>query len=142
MDFTDKRVLITGGICGIGSGIVAGLVQAGVKVAVNGNSTESVSAAFHRFGSGSVATIERSRDVVTLPTRELGCLDVLVNNAGASSRNISIDDVDEAHWGRVVNTNICVTYSCIKFALSTYRRPGISRVERWRQVIVRLKQEW
>ena len=108
MDFTGKRVLVTGDIRGIGAGIVATIVQDGAKVAVNGSSTESVSAALYSFGSGSVAalgsvaTIEGCRDVVTLALRELGGLDVLVNDAGASSRRTPIDDVDEARWDRVV----------------------------------------
>lgn len=127
MDFTGKRVLVTGGTRGIGAGIVAAFVQAGAKVAVNGSSPESVSAALDRFGNGtvaapgSVATIEGCRDIVTLATRELGGLDVLVNNAGASSRRTPIDDVDEAHWDRVVNTNLRGPYFCIKFALPELR---------------------
>ena len=43
LDFTDKRVLITGGTRGIGLSIVEAFLEAGARVAVNGSSDESVS---------------------------------------------------------------------------------------------------
>ena len=127
MDFSGKRVLVTGGTRGIGRGIVEGFLAAGARVAINGSSPESVKQARDRLGPevvaapGSVATVPGCREVVDQAVAGLGGLDVLVNNAGASSRRTSIDDADEEHWNRVVDTNLKGTFFCIKFALPALR---------------------
>ena len=127
MDFSGKRVLVTGGTRGIGRGIVEGFLEAGARVAVNGTSTESVATAIEALGPGavaapgSVASVAGCLETVNQARESLGGLDVLVNNAGASSQRTAIDDVDEAHWHRVVDTNLKGTYFCIKFALPALR---------------------
>ena len=45
MDFTDKRVLITGSSRGIGFDIAKTFIDAGARVAINGRTTQSVSVA-------------------------------------------------------------------------------------------------
>ncbi len=44
MDFTDKRVLVTGSSRGIGFAIAEAFVDAGARVAINGRTEQSVSA--------------------------------------------------------------------------------------------------
>ena len=45
MDFTGRRVLVTGGTRGIGRGAVEGFLARGAWVAVNGRTAESTAAA-------------------------------------------------------------------------------------------------
>ncbi len=52
MDFTDKRVLVTGSSRGIGFDIAQAFVDAGARVAINGRTKQSVSAAIERLGDG------------------------------------------------------------------------------------------
>ena len=52
MDFTDKRVLVTGGSRGIGFGVAKAFLDAGACVAINGRTMQSVSAAIGRLGAG------------------------------------------------------------------------------------------
>ena len=47
-DFTDKKILVTGGTRGIGAATVRAFLERGARVAVNGRSEESVAKAIDR----------------------------------------------------------------------------------------------
>ena len=51
MDFTDKRVLITGSSRGIGFGIAEAFIEGGARVAINGKTAQSVSTAMEKLGN-------------------------------------------------------------------------------------------
>ena len=50
MDFTDKRVLVTGSSRGIGFDIAKTFLEAGARVAINGSTEQSASAAMEKIG--------------------------------------------------------------------------------------------
>ena len=52
MDFTDKKVLVTGGTRGVGAAAVRTFLERGARVAVTGRSSESVAKAIDEFGGG------------------------------------------------------------------------------------------
>jgi NAD(P)-dependent dehydrogenase (short-subunit alcohol dehydrogenase family) len=87
LDFTGKRVLVTGGMRGIGLAIVEAFLEAGARVAVNGSSKESVNRAVAKSPSsdrvvpaaGSMATVDGCRRAVEAAQSRLGGLDVLGN---------------------------------------------------------------
>jgi len=51
MDFTDKRVLVTGSSRGIGLSIATAFVDDGARVAINRRTPRSVSAAIEELGN-------------------------------------------------------------------------------------------
>src|SRR5882672_3861106 len=52
MNFTGKRILVTGGTRGIGRATVAAFLGAGARVAVNGSSAESAARALAELDAG------------------------------------------------------------------------------------------
>ncbi len=67
MDFTDKRVLVTGSSRGIGFAIAEAFVVAGARVAINGRTEQSVSAAIERLGGGEPHLVAAPGDIGTVP---------------------------------------------------------------------------
>ena len=113
IDFTGKRVLVTGGTRGIGRGIVEAFLEAGARVAVNGSTPESTAQALAELDAGdravaapgSVGSVARCRAIVDAALDALGGLDVLVNNAGVD-KEAPAGQIDEETWDRVVDTNL------------------------------------
>ena len=89
-DFTNKRVLVTGGTRGIGAAAVEAFLLAGARVAVNGRTLKSTEDAVthlptEAFGvAGDVASVAVCGSIVAKAIAKLGGLDVLVNCAGVA----------------------------------------------------------
>ncbi len=85
MDFTDKRVLVTGSSRGIGHGIASAFLDAGARVAINGRTEQSVSAAIEKLGGGErlvgapgdIGTVPGCESTVETATDALAGLDIL-----------------------------------------------------------------
>lgn len=131
IDFTGKRILVTGGTRGIGRAIVEAFLEAGARVAVNGSSTESTGAAIEELQAGdrvvaapgSVASVAACEKIVGAAVDGLGGLDVLVNNAGAGGGK-PVADCDEELWDRIVDTNLKGCFFVTKSALPHLRASG------------------
>ena len=129
MDFTGKRVLVTGGTRGIGRATVEGFLAAGARVAVNGSTTETADRAVAELDAGDnafavpgdIGTVAGCRATVAAAIEGLGGLDVLVNNAGAAEGR-ALADCDEAQWDRIVDTNLKGTFFCIQAAAPALRQ--------------------
>jgi NAD(P)-dependent dehydrogenase (short-subunit alcohol dehydrogenase family) len=134
IDFTDKRVLVTGGSRGIGRGTVAAFLEAGARVAVNGRTARSTAAGIAAIvaggaggdsakllaAPGDVATVAGCEAAVGAALEGFGGLDVLVNNAGIGKGG-SIEDFDEAAWDETLDVNLKGTFFCIRAALAALR---------------------
>jgi NAD(P)-dependent dehydrogenase (short-subunit alcohol dehydrogenase family) len=128
MDFTDKRVLVTGSSRGIGFAVANAFGDAGARVAINGRTAHSVSAAMERLGEGArlvaapgdIGTVPGCESVVSTANEALGGLDVLVNCAGIVSAK-PIEDSDEAMWDAQLDVNLKGTFFCCRAALPALR---------------------
>ncbi|MFO8100128.1 MAG: SDR family NAD(P)-dependent oxidoreductase, partial [Salinibacter sp.] len=130
LDFTGRRVLVTGATRGIGHAAAAAFLAAGARVAVNGRSPASAEAAAEALAAdapgrvhaapGDVSTAAGCRAVVASALEALGGLDVLVASAGVADFG-PMEAVDEAGWDAVIDANLKGTFFCIQAALPALR---------------------
>jgi len=124
LDFTDKRVLVTGSSRGIGFDIAKTFLQAGARVAINGSTEQSVGAALERFDDsehtlaapGNIGTVAGCESAVETAIEAFGGLDILVNNAGVGAGR-PIADCDEATWDAHADVNLKGLFFCCRAAI-------------------------
>ena len=115
MDFSKKRVLITGGSRGIGRACSLAFAQRGARVAVNfrhgreaaQRTLEQLSGGPHALIQADVADPEAVKDMVDQAVEELGGLDIVVNNAGISLLH-PIEDLDYEQWREAWNRTLSI----------------------------------
>src|SRR5580765_4909219 len=120
----DKVAIVTGGGVGIGKSIALEFARAGADVVIASRKLENlepVTAEIAKLGRRSfcVALDVRQEDqvkaLVERTVKEMGRLDVMVNNAGASFR-AKVEDISANGWTTVVGINLNGTFFGCKWA--------------------------
>jgi 3-oxoacyl-[acyl-carrier protein] reductase len=132
-----RRALVTGSSRGIGAEIAKVFAREGATVVVNYRSSssdaDSVVDAILRAGGSAFAVkadVSRPEEVTNLFSRvkkELGGLDVLVNNAGLADPevwNAKLKDITLEMWQRVFAVDTFGTFLCSQKAASMMNRGG------------------
>ncbi len=124
-DFTGQVVAITGATRGIGYALAEAFAKAGAKVAICGTHEDVVQetvkklAAFGGQVWGMRANIADEKDCNTFienTVKELGGLDVLVNNAGITKDGLMVR-MNNADWQQVIDVNLTGTFLMSRAAL-------------------------
>ncbi|MEM9955660.1 MAG: SDR family oxidoreductase [Chloroflexota bacterium] len=117
MNFTNKKVLITGASRGIGRAIAVKFAEAGATVAVHYGNNESaaqetlsqLSGDGHMLIKADIAHADEVEAMVESVIEHLGGLDILVNNAGVYDEH-KIAEVDyetwQHFWHKTLNVNL------------------------------------
>ena len=108
--------LITGGGRGIGEAIARELAGAGMRVAVTGRTESQVRSVAEAVGGlALIGDVSQQRDVerwVDETERELGPIDLLVNNAAIVGAPEPFWDHPPSEWWRVFEINVLGTFLC------------------------------
>jgi NAD(P)-dependent dehydrogenase (short-subunit alcohol dehydrogenase family) len=129
-----KRALVTGGSRGIGLEVARALLADGADVLLCGRSESSLSSAVHslegtRKGQKLVthpADVSDSSQVLRLfeaVDRELGGLDILINNAGVGIFRAA-GELSTEEWDRVIATNLSGAFYCSRAAINRFLKAG------------------
>ena len=119
-----KVALVTGASRGIGKAIALSLGKSGAEVIVNYSSSEEkaneVAEAIKNSGSNAhkfkfdVSNEDSVNDSITKITKEIGSIDILINNAGIT-RDGLLMRMKSSQWDEVLNTNLKGVYLCTKY---------------------------
>ena len=133
MQLEGKKALVTGGGRGIGRSIALAYAREGADVAVvsrTGAELEEVTNLVRGLGRKglSINAELTNSDEVSRAVKEtieaLGTVDILVNNAGGYrlftdglSHQVSVADITEEEWQRVIHSNLTTTFLSCKAVL-------------------------
>jgi NAD(P)-dependent dehydrogenase (short-subunit alcohol dehydrogenase family) len=117
MDLSRRTAVVIGGTSGIGRAIALGLAEAGADVVCSSRGTELVEQAAAEIAAAGRQTITVTCDVSDRASidrlleecvKEFGKVDILVNSAGRTKREPSLE-VDEETWNAILETNLTGT---------------------------------
>jgi 3-oxoacyl-[acyl-carrier protein] reductase len=121
IDLTGRVALVTGSTRGIGRAIAETLAGAGARVAVVGRDEARAKEAAEAIGGGAAGFACDVSDpasvaaLVEAVEKQMGSVDVLVNNAGLTRDNILFRLKDE-DWDAVIDTNLRGAFVAIRAA--------------------------
>ncbi|MCG6974427.1 MAG: SDR family oxidoreductase [Desulfobacterales bacterium] len=131
-----QKALVTGANSGIGKGIALELAKAGADVVVNyivdpDSALDLVdqlkeqgiaSFAFKADVSNEANVIEMFHQAV----KELGAIDILINNAGLQ-RDAPFEEMTLEQWNKVIGVNLTGQFLCAREAVKIFKKRGVNR---------------
>lgn len=126
MKFQNKVAIVTGAGRNVGEAISAALVAEGASVAMVDNNNDRLQSALGRVvGSGSgkalpflcdVSSSSEVQDMVSQVVDCFGKVHLLVNNVAVTDRGVTVLDLAEEEWDRVLDITLKSVFLCTKYA--------------------------
>lgn len=127
-----RVAIVTGGTRGIGEAISVCLKEAGFRVAANYGGNDAAAAEFSkRSGVAAykwdVGDFDACAEGVARVEKELGPVDVLVNNAGIT-RDTTLHRMSREQWSDVIRTDLDSLFNMTRHVIEGMRERGFGRV--------------
>ncbi len=121
MQLNNKKVLITGATGGIGGSLVEKFNSFGSKIIATGTNEEKLQNLKKKYPNLIVEKFKLNEhdnieEFIEKVNKNLGGLDIVVNNAGITLDNLSIRLTNE-NWKKVLDINLTSTFLMCKFAI-------------------------
>ena len=138
MKLKGKVVLITGGAGGIGKATAQALIHEGADVVIADMNRDALREAENSLeaSGGRIFSIvadvtdkAQVEDMIQKTVAKFGKLDVLINNAGGNMFTpISLNDISEEDWDKVLNLNLKTTFLCCQAAMRQMKKQGGGKI--------------
>lgn len=131
-DFSQQRILITGGTSGMGEATAVAFVEAGAHVVISGRNQQSASRIIESLGhaSGSISFLvadirysDQCENLVKQACEVLGGLDIVVNSAGVIYHATAEETTDE-QWLDTMSVNLNGTFFVCRAAIPLLKPDG------------------
>lgn len=128
MRLEDKVAIVTGAASGFGEGMARRFAAEGAKVVIADLNEEAGNTIAGDINGQFVRT-DVSRDaemskLVQTAVQAYGGVDIFVNNAGYTSRNGPMLDVDEETFDRIYAVNVKAVYLSARHVIPVFRKKG------------------
>ncbi len=129
MDLNGKVAIVTGAGSGIGYAIAERFASAGASICVNYLGYEDDAKALAQrlpkaiAFKADISKMGEVQSMVDATVKELGSLDVLVNNAGVE-KSMPFFDIDEATWDLMLDVNLKGAFLCTQACARAMRDSG------------------
>jgi 3-hydroxybutyrate dehydrogenase len=133
-----KVAVVTGSTSGIGLGIARALAEQGASVVLNGfgdagaiegmrSEIESSCRVSARYHGADVSKPEEVRALIDHAVKELGSVDIIVNNAGIQFVS-PVEQFPDDKWDAIIAINLSSAFHAIKASLPHMRKRGWGRI--------------
>ncbi|HWY70768.1 MAG TPA: SDR family NAD(P)-dependent oxidoreductase [Terriglobales bacterium] len=132
-----RHAIVTGGGRGIGAAVARALAELGADLSLMGrdmdrlhDTAEAIRNQFdsrvetHHVDVTDLSSVQRAFTAATAP---LGCVYILVNNAG-QARARGFADIDPDHWQNMIDANLSSAFYCTQQVLPAMAGAGEGRV--------------
>ncbi|MGE0700398.1 MAG: 3-hydroxybutyrate dehydrogenase [Hyphomicrobiaceae bacterium] len=137
MTLKGKNAVVTGSTSGIGHAIACALAKEGASIVVNGLGTEADNAAAIRtiaaygtrvaFDPADMLRHNQIAEMIAKAERDLGSVDIVVNNAGI--QHVSpIEDFPIEKWDAILAINLSSSFHTIRAALPGMKKRNWGRI--------------
>jgi NAD(P)-dependent dehydrogenase (short-subunit alcohol dehydrogenase family) len=123
-DMKDKVALITGASSGIGRATAEAFAAKGARVVLAARREDELAAlaseikdqgGYASFVTTDVSVAQDVERMVAHTVETFGRLDYAVNNAGIEGQFVSVAELSEEEWDRVLDINLKGTFLCLKY---------------------------